>query len=150
MAGKRGKRKIKGSLFSFGAGGGRRKRRAGGWRRQITAVSIITAIILAVVCVFAALGAGFMFLEQYVKNAVPTSRTIGSIELLGVPAWVNNELENKICTAAHAGTEDLTLSEDTARFVHNNLVRNVAWLDKVRVQTTYWVRAGSTWTKTWL
>jgi hypothetical protein len=136
MAGKRAKRKTKGILFGLGAGSGRRKRKAGAWRRQITAVSMITAVILAVVCVFAGLGAGFMFLEQYVKNAVPTQRKIGSIELLGVPSWVNNELEKKICTAARAGTEDLTLSEDTARLVHNSLVHNVAWLDRVRVQTT--------------
>ncbi|MHC4153834.1 MAG: cell division protein FtsQ/DivIB [Planctomycetota bacterium] len=136
MAGKKAKRKKKGILFGFGAGSGRRKRRAGPWRRRITAVSIITAVILAAVCVFAALGAGFMFLEQYVKTAVPLSRKIGSLELLGVPTWVNNELEKKICTAAHAGAEDLTLSDDTARFVQNNLVRNVAWLDRVRVQTT--------------
>jgi len=146
MARKRAKRKS--GLFGLGAGPVRRKRKPGLFARRITRVSIITAVIFALICVFAAVGAGFMFLEEYVKNTSPLSRKIGSLELLGVPAWVNNELEKKICTAARAGAQDLRLTEDTARFVQNNLVRNVAWLDKVRVRTTHnSIRIRALWRK---
>jgi hypothetical protein len=132
----RAKKKTARLSFGFGGPRGKKKRRAGRNSRSIMRISLITLMAIIVICVFAGLGAGFMFLEQYVKNTVPLSRKIGSIELLGVPPWVNDELEKKICTAARAGGEHLTLAEDTARFVQNNLVRNVAWLDQVRVQTT--------------
>jgi len=87
--------------------------------------------------VFAAVRSGFAFLDEYVRKAVPVSEKFGSLELIDVPAWVNEPLKEKIYAAARANGEDLKLDEDAARSVQNNLEREVAWLQNVTVQTTH-------------
>ncbi len=104
-----------------------------------------TLKVLAVVCVlgaigigvFAAVRTGFAFLDKYMRKAVPVSEKFASLELVGVPAWVNDQLEEKVYVAATANGEDLKLDEDAARSVQNNLEREVAWLRNVKVQTTH-------------
>ncbi|MHC4665689.1 MAG: cell division protein FtsQ/DivIB [Planctomycetota bacterium] len=91
--------------------------------------------VLAIVCLFAASGIGFAFLEEYVKQTVPISERINSIELVGVPAWANEQLKARIQAVVMAGGKALKLDEDFARTVQGNLSRDVAWLDEVRVQT---------------
>lgn len=93
--------------------------------------------VSAVVCVLAAVGIGFVFLAKYVKKAVPVSETVGSLELVNAPAWVNEPLKEKIYAAARAGGEDLKLDEDAAPSVQQNIETLVAWLDEVKVQTTH-------------
>ena len=133
MVKRRKKGESKRILFGFGVRVGRKKRKKG---RSLAAIAIVTGTILAVICVTGAMGAGFIFLEQYVKEEVPLSKRVGSLELLGVPSWVNQELEAKICAAARPGGRDLEIDEDTARLVQNNLVRTVAWVHQVRVQAS--------------
>jgi hypothetical protein len=93
--------------------------------------------VLAVVCVLAAVGIGFAFLEKYVKRAVPVSESSAPLELVDVPAWVNEPLKEKIYTAAGAYGEDLKLDETAARSAQQNIEALVAWLDEVKVQTTH-------------
>jgi len=93
--------------------------------------------VLALVCVFAAVGIGFVFLNRYVKDAVPVSERTAILELEDVPVWVNEALKEKIYVAARAGGEDLKLDEDAAMSVQRNIEAMVAWLDEVKVQTTY-------------
>ena len=93
--------------------------------------------ISAIVCVIAAAGIGLVFLDKYVKKAVPVSERIGSLELVDVPAWVNEALEEKIYAAATADGRDLKLDEDTAPSVQQNIETLVAWLDEVTVQVTH-------------
>ncbi len=88
------------------------------------------------VCVLAAVGVGFAFLAKYVKKAVPLSEKTLSLELVDVPAWVNEPLKEKIYAAAKANGEDLKLDEDAARLAAENLAP-VAWLEKVQVQATH-------------
>lgn len=105
-------------------------------------------MVLAVVSLLAGAGIGLVFLDKYVNKTVPVSERIGSIELVDVPAWVNEQLERRIYAAAGAGGEDLRLDEDAARSVHNNLVREVPWLDKVKVQITHdSIRIKAVWRK---
>jgi len=99
-------------------------------------ISIATLIVLAIVCLFAGIGIGFVLLDKYVKQNVSVSEKIGCLELVGVPTWVNEPLKQKIYVAATGGGEDLKLDEDAARLVHNNLTNKVAWLDNVKVRTT--------------
>ncbi|HUT30061.1 MAG TPA: hypothetical protein VMX13_09740 [Sedimentisphaerales bacterium] len=136
MAPTRAKKTTARLSFGFGGPGRKKKRRAGRSTQSLMRISLITLTIIIVICVFAGLGAGFAFLDRYVKNSVPQTRKIGTLELLGVPAWVNEQLEQKIYAAARADGEDLRLDEDGARSIQNNIAARVAWLDHVRVQTT--------------
>ena len=85
--------------------------------------------VLAVVCVFAAAGLGLVFLEKYVKQAVPVPEEIGTLKLVNPPLWVNQALKDKIYAAAGANGEDLKLDENTARLVQQNIEARVAWLE---------------------
>ncbi len=93
--------------------------------------------VLAVVCIFAAVGIGFAFLSKYVKKTNPVSQSSATLKLVNPPSWVNYQLEEKIYAAARADGEDLKPDEDTARSVQQNIEALVAWLDDVTVQTTH-------------
>ena len=92
--------------------------------------------VLGVICVLAAVGAGFVFLHKYVERAGHVSTRIGPVELIDPPAWITQLLREKIYSAATINGEDLKLDEDAARSIQNNLEREVAWLHNVTVQTT--------------
>ncbi len=96
-----------------------------------------TLKVLAAVSVLAAVGIGFAFLEKYVKRAVPVSESSAPLELVNVPAWVNEPRKEKIYTAAGAYGEDLKLDETAAQSAQQNIEALVAWLDEVKVQTTH-------------
>lgn len=95
------------------------------------------AKVLVAVCALAGAGTGFVFLDKYVKKAVPVSEKIGSLELVDVPVWVNDPLKEKIYVAASGYGEDLKLDEDAARSVQQSIETLVAWLGEVKVQTTH-------------
>jgi len=92
---------------------------------------------LAVICVFAALGVGFVFLDKYVKKVAPAWGRAIQVELVDPPAWINQSLRDKIIAAATARGEDVKLEEDLARSIQNNLACDAPWLQKVTVRTTH-------------
>lgn len=92
--------------------------------------------VLAVLCLLAAVVIGFVFLDKYVEKVTGISEKSGPLELVDVPAWVNQPLKEKIYTAAVAGGEDLKLDEDVAESVQQKIESLVAWVDEVEVQTT--------------
>ena len=105
-----------------------------------------TLTVLAIVCVFAALGVGIVFLDKYIRKTAPVRETI-AVELVGVPAWVNDQLKEKVYAAAVAGGEP-KLDENTTVLVQQNIVQRVAWLADVRVQTTHeGLRIAGRWRK---
>jgi hypothetical protein len=105
-----------------------------------------TLTVLVIIGVFAALGVGIVFLDKYVRKTAPVRASI-AIELVGVPAWVNDQLKEKVYAAAVAGGEP-KLDENTAVFVQHNIVQRVAWLAEVRVQTTHeGLRIAGRWRK---
>ena len=131
---KRKKTKSKTKRISFKLSTSKRKKQ----RKTTHRLSLIGILkVLAVVCVFAAIGIGFVFLDKYVKKAVPVSEQSGFLELVDVPAWVAEPLKEKIYAAATANGEDLKLDEDAAESVQRNIEALVAWLDEVKVQTTH-------------
>ncbi len=107
-------------------------------KRKIAYRSSLTAIlkVSAVVCVLAAVGIGFVFLGKYVKKTVPASQQTLTPKLVNPPTWVNERLKEKVYSAAGTGGEGLKRDEDTARSIQEKLSRELAWLDKVKVQVT--------------
>jgi len=98
---------------------------------------IIVLEMAAVVCFFIAAGVGLVLLEKkYVKKAVPVSKKTAVLKLIDVPVWVNEPLQEKIYTASKANGEDLKLDEEVAKSVQRNIKKNVAWVDKIKVQAT--------------
>lgn len=92
--------------------------------------------VLAVICVFAALAVGLVFLDKYVKKVAPAWGKTVDVKLIEPPPWVNQPLRDKIITAATVD-EDVKLDEDAIRLIASNLARKVAWLQKVKVQATH-------------
>jgi hypothetical protein len=131
---RRKKRKRRTKRISFKLGSSKRKK-----RQKVDYVPSLTGIlkVLVVVCVFAAIGIGFLFLEKYVRRAGPVSQGSATLELVDVPGWVNEQLKEKIHAAARAGGENLKLDEDVASSVQQNIEGLVAWLDEIKVQTTH-------------
>ncbi len=134
MVTRRKRARSKTKRISFKLGASKRKK-----RRKVAYWPSLSGIlkVLAAVSVLAAVAVVFVFLEKYVKENVPVSEKIGSLELLGVPTWVNEALEKRIYAAAKAGDVDLRLDEDAARLVQTNLEREVVWLDEVKVRITH-------------
>lgn len=124
------KRKVKNSIFGFAS---KKKRRTINW--QFVSLGSVLKI-LAVVCVLAGVAVGFLFLGKYVNTAPNVSEKKGYLELVDAPEWVNEALKEKICAAAQADGEDLTIDEDAALSIQQNIQRLVAWLDEVKIQTT--------------
>lgn len=93
--------------------------------------------VLALVIVLAAMGIGFAFLDRYVRKNVSTSAKSISFQLIDVPDWVNEPLEEKVYAAAKTYGEVLKFDEDTAQSVQQSIEEQVAWLDDVKVQTSH-------------
>jgi len=91
-----------------------------------------------VACILVGIVVGFSFLERYVKETSPVSDKTIRLELVDVPAWVSDQLKEKVLAAAKGDSEDLRLDEKAAlSSMKWNIERDVAWLDEVKVQTTH-------------
>jgi hypothetical protein len=125
---KRRRKKSKAKRISFRAGISKKKKRKTAYRPSLTGI----LKVLVVVFVLAAVVVGFVFL----KRAIPFSQKTLTPKLINPPAWVTEQLEEEIYAAAKTNGEDLKLDEDVARSAQNNLAREVAWLDEIRVRVT--------------
>ena len=134
MARKKKKKKSKG-WFGFGAPPGRKKT-----KRQIKESRARTAktfkrvgILLAVIVVFGAVGAGFVYLDRYVHSLSSVSVGEGGLELVSPPIWVGHQLDEKITKAVGEFYYD---SEGNAAKTVASRLQNVVWLYNVKVQET--------------
>jgi hypothetical protein len=93
-----------------------------------------TLVVAGALCGFVVV---LVLLERYVKGTIPAPQSTVELELAGVPAWVNDQLKEKVYAAAQAAGANLKLDEDTALSVQRNLARQVVWLDDVRVLTMH-------------
>ena len=91
---------------------------------------------LVVVCIFAGVGVGILFLDAHIKKTTSVRKAI-AVDLIGVPVWVSDQLREKVHAAIRADGDELRLDENTAVLVQRNISERVAWLAEVRVQTTY-------------
>ncbi|RKY24546.1 MAG: hypothetical protein DRP62_03490 [Planctomycetota bacterium] len=135
MTAKRKKTKSRTKRISFDRGTSKKKRRKKTIDRRRSL--IFFSIVLAVLCVLAAVGIGFVFLDKYVEKATAISEKSGRLKLVDVPVWVSQTLKEKVYAAAVANGEDLKLDEDAAQSVQRNIEERVAWLDEVKVQITH-------------
>jgi len=102
----------------------------------------------AIVCVLIGVAVGFVFLKKYVEKNSPLAEKTLPIELVGVPDWVTEPLKEKIYAAARADGEDLSIDENTASDVQQNIETLVAWLQQVQVQVTHdTIRISGHWRK---
>ncbi|MHC4557541.1 MAG: cell division protein FtsQ/DivIB [Planctomycetota bacterium] len=136
MAARKKRNKSKTKRISFKPGTSKRKKQ----KRQASPLgpslrSILK--VLAVVCVLAGIVIGLIFLERYIKETVLSSEGILTLELADVPAWVSDELKEKVFTAARGVGENLGLHEDAALSVQRNIEKLVGWLDEVKVQSMH-------------
>jgi hypothetical protein len=90
--------------------------------------------VLEVGCVIAVAAFIFYFLEQYVRTIKPVQGA--ALELIDVPEWVNEALQERIYQAAVAYGEDIKVDETAARTVQQNIEELVRWVDDIRVLTT--------------
>ena len=135
MARKRKKSKKKKQAkqwFSFGSASVRKKKA----RVKISDRRLpfrIIFVILAILCVLAAIAVGFAFLDRYVERASPVASELGPIELLDKPDWFGSSLVSKVQAAA--GGASFALDETTAKTVADNL-QSLPWLYDVKARTT--------------
>ena len=143
MAARRKRKKSKTKRISFKPGTSKRKKKRQASRIGPSLIRILK--ILAVACIFTSAAACilvgivavFSFLEKYVKETTPISDETVRLELANVPAWVNDQLKQKVLAAARGDGEDLRLDENAAGPVQQNIAREVVWLDEVAVQRTH-------------
>ncbi len=92
--------------------------------------------VLAIACVLGGTAMGLTLLEKYVKKTAPIPQGTGNITLAAVPTWVNEQLQDKLRSAARANEAELRLDENAAASARRNIRKRVAWIDNVKVQTT--------------
>ena len=135
MAIRRKKKKSKTKRISFKTSTSKQKQnRSTDWQSLTVFLKV-----LAVICICAALGMGFVFLDKYVKRNISLAGGNAYIELADLPVWVNQPLRDRITavTTRLWQSREGRPEEDTARLIQNDLARDIAWLRNVRVQTTH-------------
>ena len=133
MAKKRKKTKSSRRAFSLLGRKDLKRKKAKEARRGIGAL----LKVLVLVGLVALIPIGIIFLNQYVDNKADVSATTGALKLVDAPTWVNEAIKEKIYTAAHAAGEDLSINEEVAGSVQQNIATFVPWLDDVSVQATH-------------
>ena len=98
--------------------------------RILKILAVACVVVSAAACILVGIVVGFSFLERYVKETSPVSDKAVRLELADVPAWVTDQLKEKVYVAARGDGNDLSL-------VQQNIKREVVWLDEVTVQTTH-------------
>ncbi|MCK4752083.1 MAG: hypothetical protein KAS75_01460 [Planctomycetes bacterium] len=116
----------------------KRRKKAKKQRLIIPQPSLATTLKISVaVCIIAAIVVGFIFLDKYVKKAIPLSEKKAFLDFVDAPEWANETLRRKIYAAARTYGEDLKIDENVALSVQQNLQALVSWLDEIKVQTTH-------------
>jgi hypothetical protein len=135
MAAKSKKTKSKSKRISLKSGTSKRKKTK---QRLRLVTSLISSFKISfMVCILGGTAIGLLYLDKYRKETTPPIIGEVELELVDVPAWVNEELKQKALTAARSDLEDLRIDENAASLVQQNIDRRFAWLDDVKVQTTH-------------
>jgi hypothetical protein len=140
MAAKSKRTKSKTKRISFKSGSTKNKKT----RHPIRSIaSFISSFKISfMVCILGGTAVGLLYLEKRNKEHTPITQTEVQVEidlLLAdhVPAWVNNQLKEKVLRAAKGNGQDLRIDENAAGSVHQNIINNIAWLDDVKVQAKH-------------
>jgi len=90
--------------------------------------------LLAAVVVIAAAVIGLLTIE---KRLTESPQQAAYIELIGVPEWASEQLQQRVSDAALANGQDLRLDEDAAVAIQNNIASLVPWLAEPKVHVTH-------------
>jgi hypothetical protein len=126
------KKKQAKQWFSFGSASVRKKKARVKISHRRLPFRVIF-IILAILCLLAAVAFGLVLLDRYVERASPVASEFGPIEMLDKPDWFGSSLVSKVQAAA--GGASFLLDETTARTVADNL-QSLPWLYDVKARTT--------------
>ena len=135
MAARSKRKKSKTKRISIKSASTKKKNARQGIRSVASLISSFKISIM--VCILGGTAIGLLYLEKQNRLNAPISETEVQIQLADVPAWVNNELQTKVLRAAKGNGQDLRIDENAASKVHQNIVKHIAWLDDVKVQTTH-------------
>jgi len=116
---------------SFKPGRQKRKKRT----KTHLAPSLVPVLkLLAAVVVIAAAVIGLLTIE---KRLTESPQQAAYIELIGVPEWASEQLQQRVSDAALANGQDLRLDEDAAVAIQNNIASLVPWLAEPKVHVTH-------------
>jgi len=93
--------------------------------------------VAAVIGLLTGIAVGVGVLEKHVQQTGWCAEEIAQLELVGVPEWVNDQLRDKVYSAATADGKGLTTDPKTALRVQRNIQALAGWIDNVQVQTKY-------------
>jgi hypothetical protein len=122
------------------AGISNKKRNTRASNKESSAGGLQPARILksfAVVCIVGGMVLGIVYWDRFIKQSVSASQDNVPIQLVGVPAWVNDQLKDNLYNAARADGLGLTIDEAAAQRVQRNIQTLFSWLDNVRVRTMH-------------
>jgi len=135
MAVRRKKTENKTGRISFKTGSFKKDKKRSTDPNSMSLRSILK--LLAVIGCLVAVGTSLVFLDKYVSKTVSASAKITAIELVNPPAWLNQQLKDKICATATASAQGLQLDDSGVRSIQASLQQKLAWLVNVRVQATH-------------
>lgn len=93
--------------------------------------------VLVVAGVVACMGLGVVYWGKFIKQTTSAPPERIPLELALEPAWVNDELEQKLYTAATADGQGLKIDETAAQRVQQNIETLFGWLADVKVRTMH-------------
>ncbi|MEJ2702057.1 MAG: hypothetical protein P8Z79_06405, partial [Sedimentisphaerales bacterium] len=125
--------RTKSILFKRGASKKRRNSRAGVLGPRL--VSMLK--LLGAVSALCGIAIGLVLLDKYVGETTAAPKDGIRAELVDVPAWVTEPLQEKVCAAARGYSGNPRLDEDAALSVQRQIAEQVAWLDNVEVRITH-------------
>jgi hypothetical protein len=132
-----GKKKQQGRTKSFLFKGGASKKRRSSSAGVLGPRLVSMLKVLAVVSTVCGIAIGLVFLDRYVAETTAAPEDGVRAELVDVPAWVTEPLEDKVCAAAAGYSGNPRLDEDAALSVQHQIAKQVAWLDNVEVRITH-------------
>jgi hypothetical protein len=135
MVFRKNKKKGRPTSISFKRGGSKKKK---GQQAGVLGPSLLAILkVLGVVCTLCGIAVGLVFLERYVGETTAASKEDTNPELIGVPAWVNKPLKEKVYAVVKGYSENPAQDEDAALSIQRRIAEQIAWLDDVKVRITH-------------
>jgi len=114
-----------------------RKKSSGSAPPEINLAGIFKGF--AAVCAVGAIVFGIVYWDRLIKERTsgPEANDTVALEIKAVPAWVNDELKEKLSAAARADGMGLQLDDTAAGRVQSNIQELFPWLDGATVRTMH-------------
>ena len=91
----------------------------------------------AAACAVGGIVLGIVYWDRFIKEGVSAVEDNVDLEIKAVPAWVNQELKDKLSAVARADGLGLQLDDTAARRVQQNIQALFPWLEGATVQTMH-------------